>query len=81
MWIKCLAEGQKYRAKAGIRTRTLSVRVERSLHYTTAPPHKISHTHSCSIHSLEVPGPRHMLMTQQLPDEGWQREHLKEEEI
>ena len=38
MWIKCLAEGQKYQATVGIKLRTLSVRVERSHHNTMAPP-------------------------------------------
>ena len=37
MWIKCLAEGQKYQATVGIELRALSVRVQRSHHYTTTP--------------------------------------------
>ena len=37
MWINCLAEGQKCRGDGEIRTRALSVRVERMLQYTTTP--------------------------------------------
>ena len=38
MWINCLAEGQNCRAVTGIEPGTRWSRVQRTIHYTTAPP-------------------------------------------